>query len=185
MTNLTKYSTTIYKEQILELLGVKGEAYITSVKWDADAEELDINVVGEKADKTFKIGDNWALNVNGGEFNNSVAESESFANSVINKLTKYATKDSDYLSDEKNINIPFAADLAKESNDLFMKNNKDFILNIVSNIEKAKAEGLRNVKVALNNLDERKTLSEIFKTKGYKTEFTGVFGDEYAVTISW
>ena len=88
MTNLAKYSATIYKEQILELLGVKGEAYITSVKWDADTEELDINVVGEKADKTFKIGDNWALNVNGGGFDVSVTASEKFSNSVINKLTK-------------------------------------------------------------------------------------------------
>lgn len=184
MTNLTKCSTTIYKKQILELLGVKGEAYITSVKWDADTEELDINVVGEKADKTFKIGDNGTLNVNGGGFNSSVAASENFANSVINKLTKYATKDSGYLSDEENIDIPFAADLAKESNDLFIKNNKDFILNIISNIEKAKAEELRKVKVVLNNLDECKTLSEIFKSKGYKVECIG-FLNEYAVNISW
>lgn len=170
MTNLTKYSTTIYKEQILELLGVKGEAYITSVKWDADAEELDINVVGEKADKTFKI--------RGG------SESTIFVEGVMKHLTKHATQNDYCSSDEENTNIPLAADLAKESNDLFMKNNKDFVLNIVSNIEKAKNEGLRKVKVVLNNLDECKTLSEIFKSKGYEVESTGFFNED-VVNISW
>ena len=170
MTNLTKYSTTIYKEQILELLGVKGEAYITSVKWDADAEELKINVVVEKADKTFKI--------------RAGSESAIFVGGTMKHLTECVVKDYVYPLDEENINIPLAADLAKESNDLFMKNNKEFILNIISNIEKAKTEGLRKVKVVLNNLDECKTLSEIFKSKGYKIESTGFFNED-AVNISW
>lgn len=178
MTNLTKYSATIYKEQILELLGVKGEAYITSVKWDADAEELDINVVGEKADKTFKIGDNGTLNVNGGGFNSSGSEE------VMKLLAKCVFKDYVYSSDEENTNIPLAADLAKEANDLFVKNNKELIAEIVKGIKKAKEDNKREMTVILKNQTEYKAVSEIFKLKEFNVSYLyGSYGMK--TTISW
>lgn len=99
-------------------------------------------------------------------------------------LTNHATQNDHCSSDEENTNIPLAADLAKESNDLFMKNNKELIAEIVKNIKKAKEDNKRKTTVILKSRTEYKAVSGIFKSKGFSISY---LDSRYGmkVTISW